>query len=197
MKADKVFGKLETVGRVVLSKSMKSNSIEETGEPAGEDAPVYVTYVAGEEVATEVMSYGEAETEMLLSGPGFNLTKQSQTMPMRNRGQICNGCGFSQRDFERRGRMGCPECYTTFDFLLPPILQRFHRGRQHVGKVPTQEPVGVVMRNRLHYLEREMQNAIRKEQYEDAARMRDEISEIRMAPEYQLLEEEISDYPEN
>lgn len=176
---------------------MESSEAKGSGDLSGEETPVFVTFVAGEQVSTEVYNFGEAEAEQLLTGPGFNLTKQSQSLPMRNRGQVCSTCGFSQRDFERRGRLGCPDCYTTFDFLLPPILQKVHRGRRHVGKVPHQESGQEVMRNRLEYLEREMQDAIRREHYEEAARMRDQISEIRSAPEYEAREEGISDFPEN
>src|SRR4029078_340629 len=35
----------------------------------------------------------------------------------------CAQCGFTQADFKKAGRLGCPECYTTFADGLENLLK--------------------------------------------------------------------------
>ncbi len=48
----------------------------------------------------------------------------------------CPRCGFTQADFKKSGRLGCPECYKTFAEGLAGMLKTMHKGTRHVGKVP-------------------------------------------------------------
>ena len=48
----------------------------------------------------------------------------------------CPRCGFSQADFKKSGRLGCPECYRTFAEGLSGLLKTMHKGTRHVGKAP-------------------------------------------------------------
>ena len=48
----------------------------------------------------------------------------------------CPRCGFTQADFKKSGRLGCPECYKTFAEGLEGLLKTMHKGTRHVGKVP-------------------------------------------------------------
>jgi protein arginine kinase activator len=51
-----------------------------------------------------------------------------------------------------------------------------HEGRHHVGKVPAAAGAGVKRQHELMRLRRELSNAVETEDYEVAARLRDEIS---------------------
>ena len=48
----------------------------------------------------------------------------------------CPRCGFSQADFKKSGRLGCPECYQTFAEGLSGLLKTMHKGVRHIGKAP-------------------------------------------------------------
>ena len=48
----------------------------------------------------------------------------------------CPHCGFSQADFKKSGRLGCPECYQTFAEGLAGLLKTMHKGTRHTGKAP-------------------------------------------------------------
>src|ERR1035438_2543874 len=48
----------------------------------------------------------------------------------------CPRCGFSQADFKKSGRLGCPDCYRTFAEGLAGLLKTMHNGTRHVGKAP-------------------------------------------------------------
>ena len=93
----------------------------------------------------------------------------------------CESCGFTQQDFKKTGRFGCPDCYDHFSKLLEPMLDSMHKGSSHVGKVPQQVAERKSLYERLTQLETELDQAIKSERYEDAARYRDEITQVRQS----------------
>ncbi len=93
----------------------------------------------------------------------------------------CSECGYTQREFKKTGRLGCPQCYETFGPLLSPALAGMHKGDKHKGKVPEHAVERKSFEDRLSTLETELQEAIKLEQYEEAARYRDQILELKKA----------------
>jgi protein arginine kinase activator len=89
---------------------------------------------------------------------------------------VCEVCGFTQNDFKKHGRLGCPACYERFKPILDPVLANMHKGVTHLGKVPARSIERKTMMDRLVRLDKELQDAIKAERYEDAARLRDEIA---------------------
>ena len=47
----------------------------------------------------------------------------------------CDFCGLTFAGFRETGRLGCPHCYTTFEFHLRGVLRRVHGSTRHTGKV--------------------------------------------------------------
>jgi len=91
---------------------------------------------------------------------------------------ICPQCGFTDIDFRKRGRLGCPSCWETFGDVLGGLLRKVQHEPSHVGRTPAgASPVGR-LRRRLDDARREMEKAITGEDYEAAARLRDEIAVI-------------------
>lgn len=95
----------------------------------------------------------------------------------------CPVCGFTQNDFRKLGRVGCGECYDVFDSLLMPVLENMHKGTSHTGKIPEKAIQRRSIREQLDALEEEIQNAVKAERYEDAARIRDEINQLKQGAE--------------
>lgn len=92
---------------------------------------------------------------------------------------VCEHCGFTQADFKKHGRFGCPACYERFRPILEPVLANMHKGMTHLGKVPARSLERKSLHERLTQLEKQLQEAIKTERYEDAARLRDEISSLK------------------
>lgn len=92
----------------------------------------------------------------------------------------CPHCGITFSEFRKKGRLGCPLDYQEFRVPLEVILrsehdnQVRHKGRLPHGRVESQSTVN----ERLLYLRRELNEAITTENYEAAARLRDEIRSI-------------------
>lgn len=97
-------------------------------------------------------------------------------------GLVCPKCGFTQQDFKKVGRFGCPACYEAFRPLLTPLLPSMHKGSVHSGKIPQRALDRRSIYDRLTKLEMELDIAIKSERYEDAARFRDEIRQIKQTP---------------
>lgn len=90
----------------------------------------------------------------------------------------CPNCKLAYSDFKKVGRLGCGECYSTFKKFLSPLLKKIHGSGQHFGKSPlkvtkiTQKMIDVQeLRNKL-------QKAIEAEEFEEAARLRDQIKQL-------------------
>lgn len=91
----------------------------------------------------------------------------------------CPRCGCSFRQFRKTGRLGCAHCYLTFEQEMSALLRKIHGSNEHVG-MTAEEAIGPVgeSEERLFQLRRELRRAVEREEYELAARLRDEISEL-------------------
>lgn len=90
---------------------------------------------------------------------------------------ICQSCGLSFAEFEHTGRLGCAQCYRDFAEQLKPSLQKIHGRTQHAGRKPQNyvpDPKAE-LNQRQTELRRLMDKAVETENFEEAARLRDEI----------------------
>ena len=90
----------------------------------------------------------------------------------------CDFCGMTYAQFSKVGRFGCAECYKHFRDRLTPILKRVHGNTIHVGKVPKRAGKRVQMLRRIEQLKRELAAKVEQEEFEAAAKLRDQIREL-------------------
>lgn len=89
---------------------------------------------------------------------------------------VCPNCGLSFREFQLKGQLGCPNDYQVFKAQLMPLIERAHEGgTRHNGKAPGKVKQGPGRQPGIGRLRRELQDAIQQENYELAARVRDQI----------------------
>ena len=94
----------------------------------------------------------------------------------------CPKCGMTFREFHLHGLLGCPHDYQAFSKLLLPLIERAHEGAtRHTGKVPATAGETVRKQADLLRLRRELQEAVEQENYEVAARVRDQIQALESA----------------
>ena len=89
--------------------------------------------------------------------------------------QKCPACGFTQGDFKKTGRLGCSECYPTFAESLAALLKAMHKGTAHTGKVPARIRRQRQLSTRVSTLRQDLERAVKDENYEGAANLRDQI----------------------
>lgn len=94
------------------------------------------------------------------------------------RGIRCGSCGLLYSDFSKTGRMGCPACYEAFAGQLKTLLRKTHGSTRHVGRRPGETEELREERRELRRLRAELARAIRREEYESAAALRDRIHEL-------------------
>ena len=93
---------------------------------------------------------------------------------------VCPECGMNWSTFKQSGLMGCKHDYELYEAKLLPLLKRAQEGAsQHVGKVPHARKTEAGDRQMTTLrLRRELQKAIDAENYEQAARLRDELRKL-------------------
>jgi protein arginine kinase activator len=148
-------------------------------------ATVHLTQIAGDKMQKVDLCEACAKTKGVNDPAGFSLADlllglgASQELEQAGGGTElkCPRCGFSQADFKKSGRLGCPECYTTFSEGLTGLLKSMHKGTRHVGKAPEALRRTRDLSDRLKALQRKLAKAIEEENFEQAAILRDEIKQ--------------------
>lgn len=93
--------------------------------------------------------------------------------------ESCPFCGTSPADFRKTGRLGCSQCYPHFETQLRALFRRVHGAVQHAGKVYVSPDEGTDdVESRLATLRRRLDRAVEIEDFETAARLRDEIRKL-------------------
>ena len=87
----------------------------------------------------------------------------------------CNGCGMTMAAFREGGRLGCAECYRTFEARLRRVLNRIHGSSRHIGKMHLVPDSAAGRNHRAEELRRSLQRAIEVEDFERAAVLRDQL----------------------
>lgn len=110
----------------------------------------------------------------------------------------CVSCGMSYDEFKKIGRLGCAQCYDAFRESIAPLLKRIHSAGTHTGKTPRNfvpasssagpasaspsasapasgRPAAAAGPADVQHLKQALKKAIENEQYEEAARIRDQV----------------------
>jgi protein arginine kinase activator len=90
----------------------------------------------------------------------------------------CEECGLTYAQFGKLGRFGCSSCYKFFAGRLEPLFKRVHGNIVHVGKVPKRSGGKIKHKREIEHLKKELQHKIEAEEFENAAKIRDEIREL-------------------
>lgn len=95
----------------------------------------------------------------------------------------CKGCGMTYETFLKVGKFGCAECYKSFGKVIDLNLKQIQGAEFHVGKRPkgflTKTDKIIKDLSDFERLSIKLQDAIEKEEFEEAARLRDMIKELK------------------
>jgi len=93
--------------------------------------------------------------------------------------KTCPNCGFNLDHFRKEPRLGCPHDYEVFEKQLLPLIEKAHDGgTRHLGKTPSKLPRETKKHIELSTLKSRLEEAVQKEDYETAAKLRDQINEL-------------------
>lgn len=106
----------------------------------------------------------------------------------------CGNCGLSFSQYKKSGMLGCPRCYLNMETRLLPSLKSLHDFEFYSGSTPSHfiEPDGNNIfltsssenpempeeASQIMELQKKLDDAVFREQYEEAALIRDRIREL-------------------
>lgn len=104
-------------------------------------------------------------------------------LPARSGASRCPACSSSYGDITDSGKVGCAKCYEAFYSELLPSIKRIHGNTTHCGKVPgsaekrasAKKPISP--KDEIEDLKQQLQNAVQRQDFELAAKLRDTIKE--------------------
>lgn len=91
----------------------------------------------------------------------------------------CNTCGTKLVEFLKTGKPGCTDCYTVFSKYLIRPLRQIHGSAKHVGKIPSRAGKDIKVAGQLEQLQNSLNIAVSQQNFEEAARLRDEINRLK------------------
>ena len=109
--------------------------------------------------------------DMLSGLSDFGKTQEPEEITTK----ACPNCGMTYEDFRKVGRLGCAQCYATFKRSLGSLLKRIHGSPVHLGKSPAGLVKPAASKAELSELKKKLGRAIEKEEFEEAAQLRDQI----------------------
>jgi protein arginine kinase activator len=102
----------------------------------------------------------------------------------------CPVCGMTMELFRKNALLGCPNDYEVFGKSLQQIIEKAHDGNlTHKGKFPAgvsqpvvssaiKDQVEIKTENEIETLKKQLEKAVRDEDYELAAKLRDQLKAL-------------------
>lgn len=90
----------------------------------------------------------------------------------------CKLCGSSFRDIVNTGKVGCAHCYEVFYDEIIPSIHKIHGNTKHIGRMSASENSKSKFVNEVDELKLKLAQAIEKQEFEEAAKLRDKIKGI-------------------
>ena len=116
---------------------------------------------------------GHISVENLLKG--FFGTQKEVLLNKEQENITCPVCGMTMLKLADKGRFGCSECYKLFGDATFRTIKRIHGGKRHIGKVPKRTNGALRLKRKLSDMRTRLEEHVIKEEYEEAAKLRDEI----------------------
>jgi len=93
--------------------------------------------------------------------------------------KVCPLCGSSYGDIAKSGKVGCAKCYETFRAELMPTVTGIHGRVKHTGRAPKEFRSRLETKKSIDALGEKLTKAIENQEFEEAAKIRDEIKKLR------------------
>jgi protein arginine kinase activator len=97
--------------------------------------------------------------------------------------RTCPDCGITMEQFRKQALLGCPKDYEVFESDLKEIIEKTQDNNStHNGKVPVQTHISSTSKleekSEMDDLKKQLSVAVEKEDYELAAKIRDQLKKI-------------------
>ena len=143
-------------------------------------ATVHLTQIINNEIKKIDLCEECAQKKGVTDKEGFSFAEMLTNVELKSRNsqQSCKYCSLSVSEFKNSGRFGCASCYKEFKDLLMPIIDEMHISCHHKGKLPVKYSKNITINEEINSIKEKLENAIKIEAYEDAAKYRDHLNEL-------------------
>ncbi len=153
-------------------------------------ATIHLTEIVGGEKLEKHLCEDCAEAEGITIKANIPISQLLEDFVLQTVGEsepgrelTCEVCGLTFSEFRQKGLLGCPNDYDAFEAELLPTLTRLQGGAtQHVGKVPRRAGITQQKQTMILRLRAQLKQAITAEEYERAAKLRDQIKQAQAPP---------------
>jgi len=90
----------------------------------------------------------------------------------------CMVCEMSYEQFKTTGKLGCEACYQAFPKEIVALFKNVQNSSRHEGKYPKRFGSQIKQQQEVDKLRTHLKAAINDENYEEAARIRDQIRSL-------------------
>lgn len=139
----------------------------------------YTSFQMGSTVMNSEVTLGNLLSTIL----GNYYANSTQEAGKREQEPQCKGCGMTYSEFMKEGRFGCVSCYDSFEKVLEKSIKNIQGADTHIGKRPkgfeTKADKIVKELSETDKLSIRLQEAIEKEEFEEAAKIRDRMRELK------------------
>lgn len=138
-------------------------------------------YLCSECAATS-KEYKEMKSSMNIGLGDFltgMFTGGKQTSIAEPSTDVCPTCHMPYSVFLKKGKLGCGDCYEAFSSRIKRPLKQIHGSTEHMGKVPKRSGGELMIGRKISALEAELNAAVLKQDFETAAKLRDEIRDMK------------------
>lgn len=120
------------------------------------------------------MSLNELLSSLLAAAPSDEAIRDQSQPDL-----VCPNCGETLDQFRKDALLGCPNDYQVFAKVLAPLIEKAQEGATtHKGKVPARAPADTVKQTKMLALKQQLAEAVKAEDYETAAKLRDKITQL-------------------
>ncbi len=144
------------------------------------EATLHYTVVMGSTSTTVYICEDCAKKKGLLSASGIPIS--GLLLNDANKNLVCSNCGLTYKEFAKILKFGCSSCYDVFGEEIKPFLKKLQGSAVHKGKPPADKDIKKSKkRKKVIELKKALKEAIAKEAYETASKIRDELAKLENA----------------
>lgn len=114
---------------------------------------------------------------------GSFMSSSNNSPNLKTGQQKCTKCGVTFDDIIKTGKVGCDNCYTQFREMLIPSIKKLHTNTKHIGSSPSSATTSSTASSKISMLKSKLEIAIKNQDFEHAAQLRDQINELKKVGE--------------
>jgi protein arginine kinase activator len=153
-----------------------------------EEAVIHIQQISGNEeielhlcekcAASKGIATGQDKVDFSISNLLTGLVDVKGVSSASDSKRVCPRCGLTVQRFKKKGRLGCNECYSVFSKEISRIVGKMFGRTQHRGKFPKRLKKYKTFLVDIEDLKAQLDNAVKKEDYEQAVKLRDRIKDL-------------------